>query len=419
MAWGLSSWSLFVRIWQLLAATAAAGMNGFLTARVWKEKLGLTQTMVIIQLLICILLVYTTLALFVQHTGGRSKRKGWLIAFIVFDVLFVALDLGIVTLLSRAGLPDHCKGLTKRDSDDGMWPEPAVSGGHSPPISIPGFSDESIDGVEGSLDKFCGYERSFFVIAMAVVFTYILTIVLASLGVYETSHTKNTKVNEVLDALERAREDTVDLKLLDSGSSSQAQTTRTSLMSPPSEGIITRTASLRSTLTSFTASTTSHRPSAITRRPVPQSRRDHPPLPTQQQPSSPSRSSANLSSGAGFVPVPLDEESAEAALVTDGMNHMPSQQRSPLPSQIHRRAGSSSQSPHHHQQGMPMLLEEEQSAESALVSDGMRPEPMLPPYEPPRGRQMRGHGDEDNDMRLSEYVKGGTRAQEMKDGGGY
>jgi hypothetical protein len=419
MAWGLSSWSLFVRIWQLLAATAAAGMNGFLTARVWKEKLGLTQTMVIIQLLICMLLVYTTLALFIQHTGRRAKRKGWLVAFIVFDVLFVAVDLGIVTLLSRAGLPDHCKGLTKRDLDDGMWPEPAVSGGHSPPISIPGFSDESIDGVEGGLDKFCGYERSFFVIAMAIIFTYILTIVLASLGVYETSHTKNTKVNEVLDALERAREDTVDLKLLDSGSSSQAHTTRTSLMSPPSEGIITRTASLRSTLTSFTASTTSHRPSAITRRPVPQSRRDHPPLPTQQQPSSPSRSSATLSSAAGFVPVPLDEESAEAALVTDGMNHMPSQQRSPLPSQVHRRAGSSSQSPHHHQQGMPMLLEEEQSAESALVSDGMRPEPMLPPYEPPRGRQMRGHGDEDNDMRLSEYVKGGTRAQEMKDGGGY
>jgi len=66
-----------------------------------------------------------------------------------------------------------------------------------------------------------------------------------------------------------------------------------------------------------------------------------------------------------------------------------------------------------------MLLEEEQTAESALVSDGMRPEPMLPPYEPPQGRHMAGHGGESNDMRLSEYVKGGTRAQDMKDDGGY
>ncbi|KAK0617120.1 hypothetical protein B0T14DRAFT_258642 [Immersiella caudata] len=417
MAWALSSWSLFVRIWQLLAATAAAGMNGFLTARVWREKLGLTQTMVIIELLICILLVYTTLAMFIQHTGGRSKRKGWLVAFIIFDLWFVAVDLGIVTLLSRAGLPDHCRGLTKRDHE--TW-EVASEGNPFPPAIVPGFTDESTnDGLEGTLDKFCGYERSFFVIAMAIVFTYILTIVLASLGIYETSHTKNTKVNEVLDALERARDDTVDLKLLDSGSSSQAHTTRTSLMSPPSEGIITRTASLRSTLTSFTASTASHLPSAITRRPVPQPRQDHPPLPSQRHPASPSHTSTTLSSGAGFVPVPLDEESAEAALVTDGMNHAPSQERSPLPSQVHRRVGSSPQQTHHHQQGMPMLLEEEQTAESALVSDGMRPGPMLPPYEPPRGRQMRGHGDEDNDMRLSEYVKGGTRAQEMKDGGGY
>ncbi|KAK0640973.1 hypothetical protein B0T16DRAFT_430931 [Cercophora newfieldiana] len=398
MGWSLSSWLVFVRIWQMLAATAAAGMNGFLTARVWKERLGLTQTMVILELLICILLVYTTLAIFVGHTGGRSKRKGWLIAFIVFDVLFCAVALALVALLSHAGLPDHCRGLTKADDYRGGKQ-------HSPQVG--GFSE--LEGQEGYLDKFCGYERSFFVISLALVFTYMLTIVLASLGIYETSHTKNTRMNEVLDALERAREDTVDLKLLDSGSS-RPQASRISVMSPPSEGIITRTASLRSTFTSFTASTTPHRPNAITRRPVPLPQQDHPPLPSQRakQPSP--------TSSSGFVPVPLDEDSAEAALVTDGMQH--SQSR--LPSQQHRRASSSSPSHHHHQQqGMPMLLEEEQTAESALVSDGMRPEAMLPPYEPPRGRQMVGHGEEDNEMRLSEYVKGGTRAQDMKDDGRY
>jgi len=109
----------------------------------------------------------------------------------------------------------------------------------------------------------------------------------------------------------------------------------------------------------------------------------------------------------GFTPVPLDEDSAEAALVADGMQHQPHRS--------HRRGPSAS-----NPQGvtMPMLLEEE-SADSALVSDGMRPsEPMLPPYEPGSSR-MTGHGVESNDMRLSEYVKGETQAQDMKDSGRY
>lgn len=68
---------------------------------------------------------------------------------------------------------------------------------------------------------------------------------------------------------------------------------------------------------------------------------------------------------------------------------------------------------------MPMLSEEDQSADHALVSDGMRPsEPMLPPYHP-GNRRMSGHGGEDNEMRLSGYVKGQTRAQDMKDSGRY
>jgi hypothetical protein len=70
---------------------------------------------------------------------------------------------------------------------------------------------------------------------------------------------------------------------------------------------------------------------------------------------------------------------------------------------------------------MPILSEEEQSADAALVSDGMHPsEPALPPYQPPAdGRRMSGHANESNEMRLSEYVKGQTRAQEMKDSGRY
>ncbi|KAI1410386.1 hypothetical protein F5Y13DRAFT_167676 [Hypoxylon sp. FL1857] len=63
-------------------------------------------------------------------------------------------------------------------------------------------------------------------------------------------------------------------------------------------------------------------------------------------------------------------------------------------------------------------------AEAAMVTDGYRHPAQpgmlsLPPYMPgqSRGQFMEGHGDESNEMRLSDYVKGETRAQRMKDSG--
>ncbi len=178
-------------------------------------------------------------------------------------------------------------------------------------------------------------------------------------------------------------------------------------VSAPSEGIITRSASIRSSMTSSTSSGNPYRPigvsdvEAIPRRPVPPSlpRRPVPP----PRPASMSMVPPGMGLGLEFVPSSAasisEDESADAALVSDGMHHR--QQRD-------------------HSQRMPMLPEEDQLADIALVSDGMRPtEPMLPPYEPRRGGQMAGHGSEDNEMRLSEYVKGQTRAQGMKDSGGY
>jgi hypothetical protein len=62
-----------------------------------------------------IMLVYTVLALLIQHTGGRSKRSGWLTAFIVNDILSIGVAVGLITLLARAGLPSMCVGLTNGD----------------------------------------------------------------------------------------------------------------------------------------------------------------------------------------------------------------------------------------------------------------------------------------------------------------
>lgn len=68
------------------------------------------------------------------------------------------------------------------------------------------------------------------------------------------------------------------------------------------------------------------------------------------------------------------------------------------------------------------------SANLAMVADGSRYTPQqhhqpdnnqLPPYSPGNMRNMHGHGVESNDIRLSEYVKGATAAQDMKDSNGF
>lgn len=70
----------------------------------------------------------------------------------------------------------------------------------------------------------------------------------------------------------------------------------------------------------------------------------------------------------------------------------------------------------------------ESAAEAAMITDGYRNPrhqslahssmPAPPPYVPGESsRFMTGHGDESNEMRLSDYVKGQTRAQNMKDSG--
>lgn len=53
MAWSLSSWLMFTRIFQLLGALAAAGLNGFLTAWVYSRQMGLAHNMAVLELLVC------------------------------------------------------------------------------------------------------------------------------------------------------------------------------------------------------------------------------------------------------------------------------------------------------------------------------------------------------------------------------
>ena len=52
MAWPLSSWLVLTRVFQLLAALAAAGMNGFLTTRLYTNSMAVSQAMIALELLV-------------------------------------------------------------------------------------------------------------------------------------------------------------------------------------------------------------------------------------------------------------------------------------------------------------------------------------------------------------------------------
>lgn len=232
----------------------------------------------------------------------------------------------------------------------------------------------------------------------------------------------------MVDSLERA--DGIQLKLVDSPVSSEEPRSLDPHPAPPSEGIITRTTSLRSTLTTSTTAVTPPRTGASAVPSVPRRPLSRPPTlpPRRPVPSTslvpPSRGANNPELGFASPPPPLpssprpslgEDENAEAALVTDGMmRHLPPVQHHQH-YQHHRHQSSQPVAPFPR---MPMLSEEDQSADAALVSDGMRPsDPSLPPYQP-GNRRMSGHSG-DNEMRLSGYVKGQTRAQNMKDSGNY
>lgn len=434
---------VLARAFQLLGALASAGLHGYVTIYVHTRGLGLTSHMIVLELLICILLVYTTLAIFLQGTGKRSNMKAWLVSFVVLDVLFCGMVLTIVSILARAGLPMHCEGMTMRNFTDN----------DSPGFVTPGFSDE--DTYSGNLDKYCGLERSYYSISNALVFTYILTIVLAVVRIMEQKRPDPRFNND---------DEEINLKVLSqdfevpSPITSEARPTsrdqHRSPPAPPSEGIITRTASLRSTFTATTTSTSSHgrHSSSVSAFPVNSIPRRPVGSTAGLPPSLPPRLSSIPSHGAGFHPIPLDEDSdsAEAALVSDGMRHhqyhphqrqqsrdhatnyhqvprMPilpeEDQLSPSPSDTNH--------PHHHHRHQhhhnplvsngdtkqppssslePVLLREDQIVTSdedhALVSDGMRPSvPHLPPYEPGNQR-MPGHGEGRDDLMLSGYAKG-------------
>lgn len=75
------------------------------------------------------LLVYTVVALVVQHTGKRTSTKKWLVPFIVLDTMFCGLSLAIITVLAVSGVPRNCGGLVKASTGMSYHPAAACRGG--------------------------------------------------------------------------------------------------------------------------------------------------------------------------------------------------------------------------------------------------------------------------------------------------
>ncbi|KAK7967118.1 uncharacterized protein PG986_001395 [Apiospora aurea] len=392
--WGVSSWLVLVRGLQILGVLGSALCNGFLLVHIHVNKLGLSPAMSALEIMTCSILIYTAIVLLVQHTGKRRlrARTSTIVPFVVGDVLFTGLMLGIITVLARTGVPSNCAGLTRSDCKTAPKHFSLLNvllvnlklidkdddASYDPPDGYKTirFGDGTADN-KGVLDKYCALERAYYFISVAMVFSYMVTVTLSILRICEGMYTRNNVVDERLTtATELYRLKTNRSKIRGMSTTSQTRSPPMSPMSPMSP--------LRQGVTSSASFPNGPSSQSQERRQTLQ----------HQMPSPPQQHSLTTSA----ITVAADP-AREGLLIDDGQG-----------------------------------ADHEAEAEAAMVTDGYRPRggahshshsdsqgsmPALPPYTPGESsRFMVGHGNESNEMRLSDYVKGETRAQREKDHGG-
>ncbi|KAI2628612.1 hypothetical protein GGR54DRAFT_353599 [Hypoxylon sp. NC1633] len=376
--WGSSKWLLFGRLLQVSGTLVTAVMNGFLLVHIHLNRLGLTGTMFCLEMLACVAFIYSSFVLLMQHAGNRRRRSSaaLITAFIVGDVFFNGMMIGIITVLAHTGLPSDCHGLTRSDfeADDAHDDPP-------PGFQTIRFGDKD-RGISGVLDKFCPLEKGFYFVAAALVFTYMLTVTLGVLRLVERHWRNNSSIDPLFSADNihslghmRPKNSTLD-------SSRDFQNAV-----PLSEGVMTPRSA-----TSPTFPTPRVRPSVDIHRG--RVLRDQ--VPIRSNPVSPVSAASPISQVSPVSPI-LNRHGSFAT----------------PPDALDTSVG-----------GLMIGQSSDAAAEAAMVTDGYRlqphPEmPSLPPYSPGQSRRqfMDGHGDESNEMRLSDYVKGETRAQNMKESG--
>ncbi|OTA98256.1 hypothetical protein M426DRAFT_326142 [Hypoxylon sp. CI-4A] len=380
LKWASSRWSiprllLLARVLQVMGTLVTAVMNGYLLVYIHDNRLGLSGAMFHLEMLVCIALIYSGVVLLVLHTSSwrRSSSIPVVSVFVAGDVVFNGFMIAILSILASTGLPSNCYGLTRVNVEDGDARNP------------PGPGFETIrfgnGALKGELDRYCGLEQSFYFISAGLIFTYMLTVTLGVLRISElrwTSHkgdlfTSTDTVYQLNRITPKTQSPNPNMDL-ESGN-------------PSRETIITPTI------------------------------RTNPTLQTQGlRPSRDIRRDPSFREQAQSQPLPVSPVSAAS----------PISQVSPISPAIHQHRSFVSHTavPDTSIGGLMIDHSAESEAEAAMVTDGYRHRlqpgmPLLPPYSPSqsRGQFMDGHGDESNEMRLSEYVKGQTRAQDIKDSG--
>ncbi|KAI0376480.1 hypothetical protein F5Y04DRAFT_266359 [Hypomontagnella monticulosa] len=374
--WSLSRWLLFARLTQLSGTLVTAVMNGFLLVYINNHRLGLAPSMFTLEMMACISLIYSGLVLLMQHSGDRRRRASTPIiaTFIAGDVIFTGMMIGIVTVLARTGLPTDCHGLTQDDNNEDK--PPPGSG-----FDTFRFGDESRN-IKGQLDSYCSLERGFYFITAALVFTYMITVSLSILRIYERHH-----INSRKDPLFASTDNVYPLSHMRSEIHDSNHTEDLENAMPSTEGVLTPRSRTNPSIQTqgFGSSEDVRRQRAFRQQ-----------AQSQPLPVSPVSAASPVSQVSPVSPIARQHGSFVSPVVLDTsmeglmINHSP----------------------------------EPDPAAEAAITDGYRHHlhpgmSSLPPYTPgqSRGQFMDGHGDESNEMRLSEYVKGETRAQNMKDSG--
>ncbi|KAI5919636.1 hypothetical protein F4810DRAFT_476052 [Camillea tinctor] len=361
--WGLPRWLVAIRSFQVLLEFVSAVMNGFLLAYIQINHLGWSSSLFALELMACAAFIYSSIVLLVQHTGRRRHNSSTAMigTFLVLDVLLSGMLVGMVTVLAGAGVPSNCHGMTRDDSDADYPPPPGYS-----TIRFGNGKDE-----KGELDRYCAIEKGFFDLTIILIFAYIATITLGALRVAERHYAWGGSTDSHI-----KEEDSYRLDHVRSDSHRQESITSQRNESVPTHGVLTPVSRNSPTAPSQdTIQSNSNYQSYGTQ----QRQVSHPVSPVSPvSPLTPTNRAFEVSPSfeppspmGGLMITHATDEAAEAT-ITDGYRH-----------QMHS--------------GMPSL----------------------PPYSPgpSRGLFMAGHGDESNDMRLSDYVKGETRAQNMKDAG--
>ncbi|KAL8393078.1 hypothetical protein RB599_005551 [Gaeumannomyces hyphopodioides] len=394
MGWGLSSWYGLARSLQILASLAASVLQAVLLGYITINRLGPGQSLPVLQGMMTSSLAFSTLALVLIRTGKRGQKTPWLVAAILGDLVFIGILLAEITILSQAGLPANCAGLTRSNylpEDSKEAPRPGYT-------SIR-FSNQ-FGGNKGELDRYCALSRGFFIIAVALVFAFIGSIIVEVLMVVAGSYTKNTRVDLQIQAAvrdaDKARSKPTSLASVGGGHQHQHHYSRQQ-NAPATAGPSTEAAISPAhphphphVVHRHDSSSAHTLPSPVSPVSPPHPHRHNPPaIPAgygahhhhhhHQTAASSSSSSPPALRAANFGYETPEEEAAAAALITDG--------------------SSRAADPH------------DDAAAAAAARSGLPPR-----YTPGTLYPMSGHADETNEMRLSGYVKGETRAQNMKDG---